>query len=68
MQGAIEPMVVLGDPEVMLLDDAWTVSSVDGSCAAHWEHTVAITPDGTKVLTAAEEPVGVEFEEARAQG
>lgn len=49
---AIEPMVVLGDPEVMLLDDAWTVSSVDGSPAAHWEHTVAVTEDGPWVLTA----------------
>lgn len=49
---AIEPMVVLGDDEVMLLDDAWTVSTMDGSAAAHWEHTVAITDEGPWVLTA----------------
>lgn len=49
---AIEPMVMLGDEEVMLLDDAWTVSTVDGSVAAHWEHTVAVTEDGPWVLTA----------------
>lgn len=49
---AIEPMVMLGDENVMLLDDAWTVSTVDGSVAAHWEHTVAVTEDGPWVLTA----------------
>lgn len=49
---AIEPMVVLGDEEVMLLDDAWTVSTMDGSAAAHWEHTVAVTEEGPWVLTA----------------
>lgn len=49
---AIEPMVTLGDPEVMLLADAWTVSTADGGCAAHWEHTVAVTDDGPWVLTA----------------
>lgn len=52
---AIEPMVVLGDPEVMLLDDAWTVSTVDASVAAHWEHTVAVTDEGPWVLTAMDE-------------
>ena len=49
---AIEPMVVLGDEEVVLLDDAWTVSTMDGSAAAHWEHTVAVTDEGPWVLTA----------------
>jgi methionyl aminopeptidase len=49
---AIEPMVVLGDDEVVLLDDAWTVSTMDGSAAAHWEHTVAVTDEGPWVLTA----------------
>ena len=47
---AIEPMVVLGSPEVDLLDDGWTV--VATGVAAHWEHTVAITEDGPWVLTA----------------
>ncbi len=49
---AIEPMVTLGNPEVGVLADAWTVVTLDGSTAAHWEHTVAITDDGPWVLTA----------------
>ena len=49
---AIEPMVVLGRPETILLDDGWTVITADGSWAAHFEHTVAITADGPWVLTA----------------
>mgnify|MGYP001494684064 CR=1 FL=1 len=48
---AIEPMVTLGSPEVAVLSDAWTVVTTDGSAAAHWEHTVAITEDGPWVLT-----------------
>jgi methionyl aminopeptidase len=49
---AIEPMVTLGRPEVGVLADAWTVVTLDGGCAAHWEHTVAVTEDGPWVLTA----------------
>ena len=49
---AIEPMATLGDPSVGVHDDGWTVSTLDGSLAAHWEHTVAITEDGPWVLTA----------------
>jgi methionyl aminopeptidase len=49
---AVEPMVMLGGPETVLLDDGWTVITADGSWAAHFEHTVAITPDGPWVLTA----------------
>jgi methionyl aminopeptidase len=49
---AIEPMATLGDPDVGVHDDGWTVSTIDGSVAAHWEHTVAITEDGPWVLTA----------------
>ncbi len=52
---AIEPMATLGDPEVRVLDDEWTVVTVDERPAAHWEHTVAITPDGPWVLTALDE-------------
>ncbi|MDR7302493.1 type I methionyl aminopeptidase [Haloactinomyces albus] len=52
---AVEPMLTLGSAETAELDDDWTVVTVDGSCAAHWEHTVAITEDGPWVLTAAEE-------------
>jgi methionyl aminopeptidase len=49
---AIEPMLVLGSPRTRLLDDGWTVVTADGSLAAHFEHTVAITADGPWVLTA----------------
>jgi len=49
---AVEPMLTLGSPETVLLDDGWTVVTADGSRAAHFEHTVAITGDGPWVLTA----------------
>ena len=49
---AIEPMITLGDAETEQLDDGWTVVTADGSWAAHFEHTVAITEDGPWVLTA----------------
>lgn len=49
---AVEPMVTAASPEVEVLPDEWTVVTVDGSLAAHWEHSVAITPDGPFVLTA----------------
>ena len=51
---AIEPMLVLGDQETDVLDDGWTVVTTDGTWAAHFEHTVAITADGPWVLTAAD--------------
>ncbi|MGO8958809.1 MAG: type I methionyl aminopeptidase [Streptosporangiaceae bacterium] len=51
---AIEPMLVLGQPQARLLDDEWTVVTEDGSWAAHFEHTVAITADGPWVLTASD--------------
>ncbi|WP_151526019.1 type I methionyl aminopeptidase [Serinicoccus kebangsaanensis] len=51
---AIEPMVTLGSIETRTLDDDWTVVTSDGSRAAHWEHTVAVTDDGLWVLTAAD--------------
>jgi len=49
---AIEPMLVLGDPQTVLRDDGWTVVTADGTWSAHFEHTVAITADGPWVLTA----------------
>ena len=49
---AVEPMIILGDPTVQVLDDDWTVVASDGSHASHWEHTVAVTEDGPWVLTA----------------
>src|ERR1700691_5939887 len=51
---AIEPMITRGGRHVLELDDGWTVITTDGSRAAHFEHTVAITPDGPWVLTARE--------------
>jgi methionyl aminopeptidase len=48
---AVEPMVVAGDPEVIELDDGWTVATVDGSRSAHWEHTIAVTDHGPEILT-----------------
>lgn len=49
---AIEPMVVMGSPETKILEDGWTVSTVDGGSASQWEHSVAIHRDGIWVLTA----------------
>jgi methionyl aminopeptidase len=49
---AIEPMLTLGQRYARVLDDGWTVVSVDGTWSAHFEHTVAITADGPWVLTA----------------
>lgn len=51
---AVEPMITAGSPETTVLDDDWTVVTLDGSLAAHWEHSVAITPTGPFVLTAAD--------------
>ncbi|WP_020668405.1 type I methionyl aminopeptidase [Amycolatopsis nigrescens] len=49
---AIEPMLTAGGGETRELEDGWTVVTADGSRAAHWEHSVAITEDGPWVLTA----------------
>jgi methionyl aminopeptidase len=57
MTFAIEPMITAGGPDVVLHDDEWSISSADGSLAAHFEHTVAITPEGPRILTAARSPV-----------
>jgi methionyl aminopeptidase len=48
---AVEPMTCLGSAETTVLDDGWTVVTVDGSLSAHWEHTIAITDDGPAILT-----------------
>ncbi|SRX92002.1 Methionine aminopeptidase MapA (map) (peptidase M) (MetAP) [Mycobacterium tuberculosis H37Rv] [Mycobacterium shimoidei] len=48
---AIEPMLTLGTGKTDVLDDQWTVATADGSRAAHWEHTVAVTDDGPRILT-----------------
>lgn len=48
---AIEPMLTLGTGKTVVLDDQWTVATADGSRAAHWEHTVAVTEEGPRILT-----------------
>ena len=48
---AIEPMITAGGPDVFVHEDEWSISTVDRSLAAHYEHTVAITEDGPRVLT-----------------
>jgi methionyl aminopeptidase len=50
--GAIEPMATWGSPDTRVLADGWTVVTRDGSRAAHWEHSVAVTDAGLWVLTA----------------
>ncbi len=49
---AIEPMVTLGRHETQMMDDGWTVVTADRSLAAHFEHTIAVTPKGPEILTA----------------
>jgi methionyl aminopeptidase len=49
---AIEPMVAMGRPETRVLGDGWTAVTRDGSLAAHFEHTIALTAGGPLVLTA----------------
>lgn len=48
---AIEPMITAGSPEVYVHDDTWSISTIDESLAAHFEHTVAITKEGPRILT-----------------
>ncbi|MEJ7748896.1 MAG: type I methionyl aminopeptidase [Candidatus Limnocylindrales bacterium] len=48
---AIEPMFTLGSYEAHVLDDDWTVATVDGSLAAHFEHSIALTDNGPEILT-----------------
>ncbi len=53
MTFAIEPMITAGGPEVVVHEDGWSISTRDGSLAAHFEHTVAVTEKGPRVLTKA---------------
>jgi methionyl aminopeptidase len=50
---AIEPMITAGGHEVVVRDDQWTIATADGSLSAHFEHTVAVTDEGPRILTAA---------------
>ena len=50
---AIEPMITIGSPATRTLGDKWTVVTADGSLSAHFEHTIAVTANGPRILTAA---------------
>jgi methionyl aminopeptidase len=54
---AIEPMITAGGPDIVLHSDEWSISTEDGSLAAHFEHTVAITEGAPRILTAAGAPL-----------
>ncbi len=53
---AIEPMITAGAEEIVLAEDQWSISTADGSLAAHFEHTVAVTENGPRILTEVPEP------------
>jgi len=55
---AVEPMVTAGRQAVRVGEDQWAIFSRDGSLAAHFEHTVAITADGPRILTPWHEQLG----------
>jgi methionyl aminopeptidase len=48
---AIEPMICAGRPDIEILPDGWTAVTMDRSLSAHTEHTIAITGQGTEILT-----------------
>jgi methionyl aminopeptidase len=54
---AIEPMINAGSPEIVMADDEWSILSADGSLSAHFEHTVAVTEEGPRILTAEKTPL-----------
>jgi methionyl aminopeptidase len=56
---AIEPMINAGGPDVYLHDDEWSISTEDRSLSAHFEHTVAVTAEGPKILTRRLQPSGL---------
>jgi methionyl aminopeptidase len=56
---AVEPMVVAGHRDVVLLDDGWTVITKDRSPAAHYEHTIAVTDTGIEILTDGKPPASL---------
>ncbi len=58
---AIEPMFTLGTHEVRVRADGWTVETRDGSLAVQWEHTIAVTADGPRILTVGAQPAADEL-------
>ena len=65
---AIEPMVTAGGHDVVLEADGWSIMTADGSLAAHFEHTVAVTDDGPRILTALAEGASVPVSAAAGAG
>jgi methionyl aminopeptidase len=64
---AIEPMFTLGGHDVHVRDDGWTVETRDGSLAAHWEHSIAVTENGPRILTINDGAAADEVNVGRAQ-
>lgn len=54
---AIEPMINAGSPEIVLAEDEWSILTADASLSAHFEHTVAVTDEGPRILTAERTPL-----------
>lgn len=54
---AIEPMINAGGPDIYVADDRWSISTSDGTLSAHFEHTVAVTAEGPRILTKIEAPL-----------
>jgi methionyl aminopeptidase len=55
---AIEPMINLGGAGIFVHEDQWSISTNDGSLSAHFEHTIAVTEEGPRILTQASRSVG----------
>jgi methionyl aminopeptidase len=65
---ALEPMITQGSPKVRILEDGWTVVTADGKLAAHFEHTIAVTDAGPRVLTLRDYGEDPRIEQYRPQG
>jgi methionyl aminopeptidase len=57
MTFTVEPVITAGSPDVVVMDDGWTVATADGSLSAQFEHTVAVYRDGLEILTLSEMPL-----------
>ena len=64
---AIEPMVNAGSPKVRMDPDGWTARTDDGSLSAHFEYSVAVTPDGPRILGVANDTASAEREASSEQ-
>jgi methionyl aminopeptidase len=60
---AIEPMINAGGPDIVVHEDEWSISSEDGSLSAHFEHTVAVTGEGPRILTESRQGVRLRLDE-----